>query len=188
MYGLQHVHTGTKRRALIAPEGNAFLRASFANLGITAAVKDSRQLRVGSATSVSCTCPLRMERLALGLDPSRPGGPSAKRQPSPEGLGCNPSRSKRHRRGTHLLLNQSAAIEQRHRFLLPNTLHGDSCLEAGSHAYSLAPYDKGLHFLHTKYNLSEWVEGRLRLVSMTVTLRKCTFKAVTILPVGKAAS
>jgi hypothetical protein len=46
---------------------------------------------------------------------SRPGGPPAKRQPSPEGLGRNPHHDstrpgvpwERHRRGTHMFLNRS---------------------------------------------------------------------------------
>jgi hypothetical protein len=63
---------------------------------------------------VNRTCPWRMERLASGPDPSRPGGPPAKRQPSPEGLGRNPRHDpERHRRGTHLVLNQSAAWRNR---------------------------------------------------------------------------
>src|SRR5580700_11228917 len=46
----------------------------------------------------------------LAQIPSRPGGPPAKRQPSPEGLGWNPHHDpERHRRGTHAVLNQSAA-------------------------------------------------------------------------------
>src|ERR1700729_1591929 len=56
---------------------------------------------------------LRIERLPLGPDPSRPGGPPAKRQPSPEGLGWDPHHDparpglpwERQKRGTHLLLN-----------------------------------------------------------------------------------
>jgi hypothetical protein len=47
--------------------------------------------------------------LAPAQIPSRPGGPPAKRQPSPEGLGWNPHHDpERHRRGTHVVLNQSA--------------------------------------------------------------------------------
>ena len=46
--------------------------------------------------------------------PSRPGGPPAKRQPSPEGLDWNPHHDpERHRRGTHAVLNQSAASRNR---------------------------------------------------------------------------
>jgi hypothetical protein len=53
--------------------------------------------------------------------PSRPGGPPAKHQPSPEGLGWHPRHDparpglpwERHRRGTHLILNQSAAWKNR---------------------------------------------------------------------------
>jgi hypothetical protein len=52
----------------------------------------------------------RRDRSGLGLmralaqSPSRPGGPTAKHQPSPEGLGWNPHHdSERHRSGTHLV-------------------------------------------------------------------------------------
>lgn len=48
--------------------------------------------------------------------------------------------------------------------------------------------ERRLHLLHMKYNLSESLEGRLRSASMTLTLRKCTFKAATILLFGKETS
>jgi hypothetical protein len=48
--------------------------------------------------------------------------------------------------------------------------------------------ERRLHLLQVKYNLSEANEGRVRSVSITLTRRKCTFKASTIFSFGKDAS
>ena len=89
-------------------------RPWLSKLHLDRSAAEWRDLRFLFGSYTPSLVEMRIKRLPLGPHPSRPGGPPAKRQPSPEGLGWNPPPDpERHRRGTLIFLNESVISEGR---------------------------------------------------------------------------